>query len=341
MASKSASIPSPKNLQHLVNSSSGRSSSRSSSSSIHSSINNALVGLDRAERLRDEAMELYECNIGILIGYLKSSPGSSTSIPEENETNNGRNNEKIGNFDRSVLADRVRVALNDAEAMKRGINLPTSNTSNSNSNNNNNNTGGKKNVKDDTSERRPKLSPSSSSSSKLSTALSSVLNIGKSQSYDETNKANKTKNTHFPTRGEYDRAHALSIRNNASPSPKHHHHDDHERHDNNPHNHPHKSANTNTTTTTTTTSNSQPKKQKQSSPRKKKSNLDYTTNPFVQVVKSELYVPKSQLTTRWEDVVGLKDAKRALQEAAILPMIRPDLYTGLRVPAKGILLYGP
>lgn len=43
----------------------------------------------------------------------------------------------------------------------------------------------------------------------------------------------------------------------------------------------------------------------------------------------------------WDDIAGLAEAKRTLQEAVILPHLRPDLYRGLRSPPVGVLLYGP
>lgn len=44
---------------------------------------------------------------------------------------------------------------------------------------------------------------------------------------------------------------------------------------------------------------------------------------------------------RWDDVAGLHQAKRLLQEAVIMPIKFPHFFTGKRSPWKGILLYGP
>eukprot|EP00954_Amorphochlora_amoebiformis_P019456 1332824-Amorphochlora_amoeboformis.AAC.2 len=44
---------------------------------------------------------------------------------------------------------------------------------------------------------------------------------------------------------------------------------------------------------------------------------------------------------RWSDVAGLETAKKLLQEAVILPVKFPNLFTGKLKPWKGILLFGP
>ena len=75
---------------------------------------------------------------------------------------------------------------------------------------------------------------------------------------------------------------------------------------------------------------------------KKRTNLDYNKNdPFIELIKNEIYIDSKSIHTSWADISGLQKAKQALQEAAILPLLRPDLYQGLRSAPKGVLLYGP
>lgn len=61
--------------------------------------------------------------------------------------------------------------------------------------------------------------------------------------------------------------------------------------------------------------------------------------PHEELIKNE--VLDSSPGVRWDDVAGLKFAKKTLQEAVVLPTTRPDIFHGLRSPPKGLLLFGP
>ena len=59
-----------------------------------------------------------------------------------------------------------------------------------------------------------------------------------------------------------------------------------------------------------------------------------------QTVMDDLYVKPGDLQkTKWDEIAGLDNVKQSLQEAAILPLMRPDLFTGLRKP-QNVLLWG-
>jgi SpoVK/Ycf46/Vps4 family AAA+-type ATPase len=65
----------------------------------------------------------------------------------------------------------------------------------------------------------------------------------------------------------------------------------------------------------------------------------HESSKFESIVNSEIMHGSAGVT--WDDVAGLTLAKHTLQEAVILPMLRPDIFNGIRAPSKGVLLYGP
>ncbi|XP_044029016.1 katanin p60 ATPase-containing subunit A-like 2 isoform X3 [Siniperca chuatsi] len=57
------------------------------------------------------------------------------------------------------------------------------------------------------------------------------------------------------------------------------------------------------------------------------------------VISRDIYLHSPNV--RWEDIIGLEDAKRLVKEAVVYPIKYPQLFTGILSPWKGLLLYGP
>ncbi|KAI0121625.1 AAA family ATPase [Xylariales sp. AK1849] len=62
-------------------------------------------------------------------------------------------------------------------------------------------------------------------------------------------------------------------------------------------------------------------------------------NAAAKAIFNEIVVQGDEV--HWSDVAGLNVAKAALREAVVYPFLRPDLFKGLREPARGMLLFGP
>jgi spastin len=43
---------------------------------------------------------------------------------------------------------------------------------------------------------------------------------------------------------------------------------------------------------------------------------------------------------KFDDIVGLENIKNQLEEVIVLPNLRPDIFTGIRAPPKGINFKG-
>ncbi|CAH1105728.1 unnamed protein product [Psylliodes chrysocephalus] len=80
-----------------------------------------------------------------------------------------------------------------------------------------------------------------------------------------------------------------------------------------------------------------------SSKEDKKSDSDEDDDPDKKKLQSKLEgaIVVEKPHVKWTDVAGLEAAKEALKEAVILPIKFPHLFSGKRVPWKGILLFGP
>lgn len=52
----------------------------------------------------------------------------------------------------------------------------------------------------------------------------------------------------------------------------------------------------------------------------------------------ESAIVKEKPNVKWDDISGLENAKKALEEAIVLPQKYPQLFVGKRKPWKAILL---
>ncbi|XP_041977679.1 fidgetin-like protein 1 [Aricia agestis] len=67
--------------------------------------------------------------------------------------------------------------------------------------------------------------------------------------------------------------------------------------------------------------------------------LKHLDPKMVELIESEII--DRGVPIGWEDIAGLQLAKSVIQEAVVWPLLRPDIFTGLRRPPKGVLLFGP
>lgn len=81
------------------------------------------------------------------------------------------------------------------------------------------------------------------------------------------------------------------------------------------------------------------KKQSVESKSKPVDNHDEDNDLKRQVMKTK--ISDGSTSVKFDDIAGLDDVKRLLDECIKLPLLFPSLFTGNRKPWKGILLYGP
>lgn len=68
----------------------------------------------------------------------------------------------------------------------------------------------------------------------------------------------------------------------------------------------------------------------------KESGLDQN---IIDRIKHEILDSTPTLT--FDDIAGLTSTKKIIQEIVVWPLLRPDIFKGLRNPPKGLLLFGP
>ena len=77
----------------------------------------------------------------------------------------------------------------------------------------------------------------------------------------------------------------------------------------------------------------------QNNQNKPKSLHDKEEDAMDQKILSEIMTKNPGV--KFSDIIGMNDMKQTLYEIIVVPTIRPDLFTGIRTPQRGILLFGP
>jgi SpoVK/Ycf46/Vps4 family AAA+-type ATPase len=99
-------------------------------------------------------------------------------------------------------------------------------------------------------------------------------------------------------------------------------------------------SNSNTYCNTTNVSN---KKINGKGEEEKEKELDEKLKGFdrkmIEFIESEIL--SFSPNVKWEDIAGLEFAKKTIKEIIIWPLLRPDIFYGIRRPPKGLLLFGP
>ena len=72
---------------------------------------------------------------------------------------------------------------------------------------------------------------------------------------------------------------------------------------------------------------------------KQKSLHDKEEDEMDKKIESEIMVKNPKV--KFNDIIGMQEMKQTLYEIIVVPTIRPDLFTGIRKPQRGILLFGP
>ena len=60
---------------------------------------------------------------------------------------------------------------------------------------------------------------------------------------------------------------------------------------------------------------------------------------MVELIRQEIMDPGANI--HWDDIAGLDFVKGVIREIVVFPMLRPDIFKGLKAPPKGLLLFGP